>query len=153
MSDNKDDDFIKAIFSDIKETQKEATIHQETQIINFKPAWTAEITEESLASHIDFINRQGAVVSGATSDIAIEQYPKIKANSWTGIMDFGSMKITAQTHLRETYQLGEDKTEHGFGITDLCFDMEGTNGKLIDKFYSELSAIDDKRCRQLFEDN
>lgn len=152
MSDSNTDDFIKAIFGDIKETQKEATIHPETQVVNFKPNWSNDVTEESLASHIDFINRQGAIVSGAISNVAIEQYPTTKANSWTGIMDFGSMKITAQTNLRETYQLADDKTEYGYGITDLCFDMEGTNGKLIDQFYTELSAIDDKRCRKLFEE-
>lgn len=152
MSDNKHEDFIENIFKDIKTAQEGATVHKDTQVVNFKPTWTVDVTEESLNKHIDFINHQGAVVAGGTSNIAFENYPETKAETWTGVMDFGGLKITAQTNMREVYDMGEDKKEYGYGLSDLVFDMVGTNGPAIDAFYDKFSEIDNERCKNLFED-
>lgn len=145
-----ENDFISDMFADIKIAEEKAEVIKDTQVINFKPQWGDKVTAESLATHVDFINKQGAIVSAATSNIGFAQFPDTKIESWTGIMDLGAMQITAQSHIRETYEMGDDKKEHDYGITDLIFDYR--HSPELNEFYDHFTELDHARCKGLFEE-
>lgn len=142
MSNNQS--FIDEIEKDIKKAEEQAEVIKETQVINFVPNFNDEITKESLAKHVDFINRNGAIVHAATANIAFNNYPDTKKKDWTGIMDLGCMTITAMTQMEDKVN---DKTSV-YGNADLFFDY--THSSELSAWYDHFMELDHNRCEKLF---
>lgn len=143
-------DYIDNLFKDAKLAQEEAEVHKDTKVINFKPKFTEDFSQEDLDKAVAFINRQGAIVSTATSNIGYDNYKEGKAEHWTGVLDLGSIKVMTESHLRETYEMGQDKKEVEYGITDLCFDF--TYDEPLSAYFDHFAELDNARCKALFDD-
>jgi hypothetical protein len=95
--------FAKTIEAQIKELKENAEIHADTHHIGFKtPTLPKGISTESLQSHVDYINQTSLAVEAATSQIAHEQFPETKHESWDGRLElFPGLTFNSDTHLRE----------------------------------------------------
>lgn len=142
-------DFMEQMESDIKNAQKNAEVITDTRVVNLKPVFTEEITQESLNKHIDFINTQGAIVHAVTANVAHEQFPNGNHGDWTGTMNLGNVNITAMHEVRDTYDVN-GKPEYSFGNCDLFFDYVHSDN--LNAWFDHFMEKDEARCRSLFEE-
>lgn len=138
--------FIDEMEKDIKDAQKNAEVIVDTQVVNFKPKFGDGVTQESLDKHVDFINRQGAIVHAGTSNIGFEHFEQVGDKEWTGVMDLGALQITAHTSVRDTV----DADNHMFGNADLFFDYRHSDD--LNAWYDSFVEKDHDRCSKLFEE-
>ena len=136
--------FMDEIEKDIKSAQTAAEVIKETQVVNFAPIYNEDITEKSLEKHVDFINRQGAIVHAATTNIAYDNYGDTGKKEWTGVMDFGCMQITAMTQMADKV----DDNNTIYGNADLFFDYKHSDD--LNAWYEHFMEVDHDRCQKLF---
>lgn len=142
--------FIDLIEADIKLAQKEAEVIADTAVVNFKPQYTEKVTKEVVENTIEWLNHQGAIVYGATSNIAYDQFGETKKRDWTGVMDLGCMQITAMHQIRDVID-GPNGEEAIHGQCDLFFDYQHSEG--LSEWYDHFMKIDEERCANLFKED
>ena len=139
-------DFISQIEEDIKKAEAAAEVHIDTQVVNLKPVFDNGITQESLNKHVDFINRQGAIVHAVTSNVGYSNFEKVGAKEWTGTMDLGDVQITAHTNVRDDV----DQDNVIYGVGDMFFDFKHSED--LSSWYDSFIEADHNRCSALFEE-
>lgn len=143
-------DFIDLLEADIVKSQKGSEVITETGVVNIKPQFTETVTQESLDQHIDWMNRQGAIVHAVTSNVAHEQYAATKKTDWTGVMDLGSLQITAMHQIHDQVKGHGDQVDHIYGQCDLYFDYK--HSEELTGWFDNFMAADEARCKALFEE-
>lgn len=138
--------FGKAQDARVKELVEGAEIHKDTHHIAFKPiAFPKGITEDTLRSHVDFINGEGLAVEAATFQIAQEQFPETKQEHWDGRLQlFDGLTFNSDTRLREV--VGEDTF---YGTTQTFIDHPHSQ-EMVD-WYTTFRDTNAERAKKLFD--
>lgn len=150
----KQDQFNDEMFADIASAKERAEIFPDTLVVNIKPEWTDEITEESFKKHMDFANHNMMVLGAVVAEVAAEKYPELQATSWTGATDLGAAELHVKHYVREEYDSndiasGENGSAANYGITDMSFTYKLSQEHA--EFYSHFAKIDHERCKSLFD--
>ena len=127
---------------------KNAEIHKETHLINFTEKGLPDgITNESLKTHVDFINETSVAVGQAVAEIAQTQYPDSKHLAWDGHLQLGEgLSFSAGHQLKE--EVGD---EVSFGVSEVLVDY--TYNEDLAKYWGEMQDLNAKRGADLFKSN
>lgn len=139
--------FGKVIDAQVAELVKGAEIHKETHHIKFgTPAMPEGVTNESLKTHVDFINQTGLAVEAATFQIAQDQFPETKQEAWDGRLEmFEGLTFNSDVRLREV--VGEETL---YGTTQTFIDHPHSQ-EMVD-WYSSFRDRNVELATNLFKD-
>lgn len=132
-----------------KTDQKDTNIRifPDTAIVELEPVWPEGLKQEQFDKAIEFLQDNSIILAKTVNEVAHSRYPETKAESWQGNMNLGSVSLTVNNHLRETYTR-DDETTHAYGIVDIGVNMNYNEERL--QVMRGFAELDEKRCRELF---
>lgn len=139
--------FGKVMDAQVAELVKGAEVHKETHHIAYKvPTMPETLSMESLMTAVNFINQTGLAVEAATTQIAAEQYPETKQESWDGRLSmFDGLTFNSDARLREI--VGEETL---YGTTQTFIDHPHSQDMV--NWYSNFRDVNIARATKLFDD-
>lgn len=145
--------FGKVMDGRVEDLIKNAEIHKETHHIAFKvPEALTEKKEITFASEVevvthavDLINGYGLAVEAATTQIAQQQFPETKHETWDGRLAlFDGLTMNSDVRLREV--VGEDTL---YGTTQTFIDHPHSQ-EMVD-WYANFQEVNVDRAKKLFD--
>ncbi|AEV89732.1 hypothetical protein OBP_295 [Pseudomonas phage OBP] len=145
--------FGKIMDARVEDLVKNAEVHKDTHHISFKvPTALSEKKDISFGSEVevlthavDLINGYGLAVEAATTQIAHEQFPETKQETWDGRLGlFDGLTMNSDIRLREV--VGEDTL---FGTTQTFIDHPHSQDMV--NWYSNFQEVNADRAKKLFD--
>ena len=125
---------------------EKAEVFKDTKHIALKfDAWPENVSPESLATHVDFLNQTGLAVEAAVTNIGYDQFEETKIENWDGRLELiPGVVINSSTQMKEVV---EDVTTFGNSQTFI----DHPHSPELVNWYSNFADTNVERVKKLFD--